>query len=153
LRRCVDFGRIGEKAIDAFAHSPAAVNFAALDRTGLSSTDSVTSVEAWNSMATVISLREGIEAKGTQSDADSLASRQEPTTPLGHSLGFAAERGFHNRLDLLGPVGRFAPSPRRYFPQTIQALLVKAASPQHDGLAIQVQLLSDGIVRLSCGSR
>src|SRR5437870_179610 len=80
--------------------------------------------------------------------AHSLASGHEPATPLRHAFGFAAERSIHNRLDLLRPVNRFATSPRRHFPQTIQTLLRKAGAPQGDGFAIDLQALSDGIVGL-----
>jgi len=85
--------------------------------------------------------------------ADSLASGHEPATPLGHALGFAAERGIHNRPDLLRPISWFATSSRRHFPQTIQALLRKARPPQGDRLAIHLQALSDGIVGLPFGGR
>src|SRR5208283_2324588 len=70
--------------------------------------------------------------------ADALAGGHEPATPLRHALGFAAQRGIHNRLDLLRPVGRFATPPGRHFPQTLYTVLLKTSTPQRDCLAIHL---------------
>src|SRR6201987_132348 len=70
----------------------------------------------------------------------------QAATPLRHPFWLGLKRRLDNGLDLVWPKGGLASSARRNFPQAVDTLLPKAPSPQHDGLSIDRQLLSDGTV-------
>ena len=68
-----------------------------------------------------------------------------------HSFGLAAQGGSHNRLNLLRSISWFATAPGSYFPQPVQALLLKARSPEHYRFAINLQPCRNLIRRLPFG--
>src|SRR5919198_1468020 len=83
---------------------------------------------------------------------DLLSFGHQPATPVRHSFGLAAQGGIHNRLNLLRSISWFATAPGSYFPQPVQALLLKARTPEHYGLAINIQPCRNLISRLPFGS-
>src|SRR6266496_4020247 len=83
---------------------------------------------------------------------DVLSFGHQPATPLRHSLGLAAQRGIHNRLNLLRSISWFATAPGSYFPQAVQPFPLKARPPEHYRLAINLQSCRDLIGGLPFGS-
>src|ERR1700674_5866066 len=85
--------------------------------------------------------------------ADFLARGHQPTTPLRHPFGLRTKGCIHDRLDLLQTVGWLATAPVGHFPQTIEAIPLKAGTPQYDSVAIHFQTSVDSAVGLprACG--
>src|SRR6267143_4380176 len=76
--------------------------------------------------------------------ADLLVLRHRTTAPLRHPFWLGLKRGIYDGLNLVGTKGGLTSATWRHFPQAIDTLLRKARSPQHDGLAIDLQFPSDG---------
>ena len=83
---------------------------------------------------------------------DLLSFGHQAATPVRHSFGLAAQGGIHNRLNLLRSISWFATASGSYFPQPVQALLLKARTPEHHRFAINLQPSRNLISGLPFGS-
>ncbi len=75
--------------------------------------------------------------------AHALALRHSPATPMRHPRRFGLQGRIHDTGDLIDLIFGLASAPRSDIPQTIQALITKALSPQNHRISVYRKSLRD----------
>ena len=81
--------------------------------------------------------------------AHALALRHGPATPMRHPRRFGLQGGIDDSGDLVDGIGGLSSAPGRDVPQTVQALLTEALSPQNHRVSIHREPLRNADIGLS----
>src|ERR1017187_7888130 len=81
--------------------------------------------------------------------ANALALRHSPATPMRHPRRFGLQGGLHDIGDLVDLIRGLSSAPRSDIPQTLQALVTEAPSPQNHGVSIHRKALRNCDVGLA----
>src|SRR5262249_27462526 len=83
--------------------------------------------------------------------ADSLALRHSPATPMRHPRRFGLQGCIHDTGDLVDLIDGLSPAPWSDVPQTVQALISEALSPENHRVSIHREPFRNLDIGLSRG--